>query len=241
MPSIKEQTDILVKLQEIDSKIFSLKVQRTQKPAHLKVVIDEFEEKKREAAKTEEGLKAIQIKQKEKELDLKTKEDAIKKFQSQLYLVKTNKEYQSLQKEIEGLKADNSVLEEGVLRVLDEIDAQKERISQVKGDLTRDEAQLQEKKKLVEEEIARIDNELLELNKEREGITPFIEKDLLARYERILKNKDGLAIVPAKDDVCGGCFINLPPQVINEIQMEKGIVICESCARMLYLPQEGTY
>ena len=38
-------------------------------------------------------------------------------------------------------------------------------------------------------------------------------------------------------DACGGCNMNLPPQVINEIMMKKNLIFCESCARILYIEE----
>ena len=54
-------------------------------------------------------------------------------------------------------------------------------------------------------------------------------------YERIVKSKDGLAVVSVANEACQGCFRVLPPQVINEINMMEGLIVCESCARMLYI------
>ena len=48
----------------------------------------------------------------------------------------------------------------------------------------------------------------------------------------------GLALVAVKDSSCQGCFIGVTPQVINEIKMQDKIVICESCARMLYIEED---
>ena len=56
-------------------------------------------------------------------------------------------------------------------------------------------------------------------------------------HERILKNKDGLAVVPVTDGSCQGCFGMMPAQVINEIRMKDKIVMCENCARMLYIEE----
>src|SRR3989338_9524733 len=90
----------------------------------------------------EDGLKTIQVKRKEKEVDLASKETTMKKYNLQLMSVKTNKEYTSLQNEIEGLKADNSVLEEEILNFMEEIDSLRMRISK------ENESLIQEKSKI---------------------------------------------------------------------------------------------
>ena len=74
----------------------------------------------------------------------------------------------------------------------------------------------------------------------RSELAARVDPKSLSKYERLLKNKDGLAIVPISNEACQGCFRILPPQVINEIRMKEGLVVCDSCARILYIapPEE---
>ena len=57
------------------------------------------------------------------------------------------------------------------------------------------------------------------------------------KYERIIKSKDGLAVVTIANDACQGCFRVMPPQVVNEIKMNDELVFCENCARILYIEE----
>ena len=75
---------------------------------------------------------------------METREKEIKKYQTQLYQIKTNKEYMSLQKEIEGLKADNSVLEDDILESMERIDKLKAEIAEEKERLAAGEKELKE-------------------------------------------------------------------------------------------------
>ena len=65
---------------------------------------------------------------------------------------------------------------------------------------------------------------------------PNIDARLLSQYERILKSREGLALVPVMNNACGGCHMGLPPQVVNETQQHEKWIVCESCARILYWP-----
>ncbi len=77
---------------------------------------------------------------------------------------------------------------------------------------------------------------LKELGEKRKAYTPSVDAKLLSQYERILKSREGLALVPVMNGSCGGCHLELPPQAVNEIQMQEKVIICESCARILYWP-----
>ena len=88
--------------------------------------------------------------------------------------------------------------------------------------------------------IERFNLELEKILAKRSELAARVETKSLAKYERLLKNKDGLAIVPISNEACQGCFRRLPPQVINEIRMYESLVVCDSCARLLYIapPEE---
>ena len=65
-----------------------------------------------------------------------------------------------------------------------------------------------------------------------------VEKEFLVKYERLIKSKEALAMVSIEGDACGGCNINLPPQVINEVKLKQDLIFCGSCARILYSEEE---
>ena len=69
-------------------------------------------------------------------------------------------------------------------------------------------------------------------------IAPEVRPDCLSRYERVLKNKDGLGIVKVVDHACGGCFMHLTEQVMNELKKYEQIIACDQCARILYLADD---
>jgi predicted nucleic acid-binding Zn-ribbon protein len=84
-----------------------------------------------------------------------------------------------------------------------------------------------------------IEASLAKLDEERSALAQNVDREYLSKYERILHSKDGLAMVNVEHDSCGGCNINLPPQVINEIRMKEELIFCQSCARILYIEEEG--
>ena len=69
------------------------------------------------------------------------------------------------------------------------------------------------------------------------GLAAKVDKSFLSKYERLIKNRDGLAIVGVVNAACQGCFRVLPPQITNEIRMKQDLVFCEHCARILYIEE----
>jgi predicted nucleic acid-binding Zn-ribbon protein len=236
--NIREQIQRLIELQHIDTLIFKLDEEKSEIPNQLKKLESNFEEKKNNLLSLEEKLKKLELKRKEKELEISSKEEKIKKFQIQLFSLKTNKEYQAMIKEIEGLKAEVSILEEEVINLLDEISNLGAQINREKEVLKEEEKKYLCEKKKIEERANQINQNLEDLEFKRKQKTPLIENKILSLYERILKNRDYLAIVAVRDSACRGCNMTVTPQIINEIKMNDRVVTCEVCNRILYLEEE---
>jgi predicted nucleic acid-binding Zn-ribbon protein len=232
---VEELLNNLEELQAVDKEIFDFRRQLKEIPARLKALDGEIEVLNSNLKQKEEELKALQIKHKEKEIDLGQKEGNIKKLQVQLYQIKTNKEYTAMEKEIAGSQADKSLLEEEIIFILDEIEEGAKAIDEKKKHSAEEKQRIDADKKRIDSEKQEIEKRLSELGEKRKTIIPLIDRDTLSRYERILQGKDGLALVPVVGENCGGCYVNLPPQIINEIRLKERIMYCERCARMLYI------
>ncbi|MBI1976096.1 MAG: hypothetical protein HYS56_01140 [Candidatus Omnitrophica bacterium] len=229
----------LIELQKIDAQAFQLRaVQQKEIPGRLKACDDRLLEVKKRLTEAEEKLKVLQLEKKNKELDLQTKENNVKKFQLQLFQVKTNKEYSSLEKEIEGLKADNSLLEEEIIHLLDAMDSCVSTITGEKKIFDEESKIIQAEKEKAKQELEQTRQRLKELEEARRTLTQQIDPLILPRYERVLKLRNGMAMVLVKDGSCQGCFINLPPQVVNLVNGAQEWVVCEQCARILYVEDE---
>ena len=168
---------------------------------------------------------------------LQAKEDTIKKYTTQMYQVKTNKEYTAFQEEIGRVKADSSLIEEAILIIFDQVDAENKEVVAQKEFLMKEDIVMREEKKKLDADAIRIKSDLDILKAERAELTVKIDKKILARYDRILANKDGLAVVPITGESCQGCFGHMPAQVINEVRMKSSIICCENCTRMLYIEE----
>ena len=234
--AINEQIKILVELQKLDSQIYRLKKELAGHPEQIQKLTADFEKKKVHLKAAEDELKSFQLKQKQKEADLAVREDKISKLQAQLYQLKSNKEYTAMEMEIKGMKADKSVLEEDILRMLDGVDQAKAALAREKEALSGEETRYKEQTDALKKHASEIEDAAKEFEEKRKAYTPNIEPRLLAQYEKLLKGREGLALVPVVNGSCGGCHMGLPPQIVNETQQHDKWILCESCARILYWP-----
>lgn len=230
-----DQLELLKQLQQLDGQLYQLRRQQRDKPLELERANAKMAAQEAKAKATEERLKALQLAQKEREGELQTREANVKKLQGQLFQVKTNKEYTALQREIDSTKADNSLLEEAILKAFDAIDQAVKERQREQALLVEEQQHLQVERQRIEQELAAIAEQIAQLERTRQGMTPDVSPATLDVYERILINREGVALAPLMNESCGGCHRRLPPQVINEVYLKAKLVMCENCSRILYL------
>jgi uncharacterized protein len=235
---LKTQLENLLQLQAIDSQIYTFSDEKKTKPAQVEALRLAFEEKKKSLALSEKAYLDAQKEKKDREMELGTKEENTKKLQAQLYQLKTNKEYNTMLAQIQDSKADASMVEDKILEAMEKIDRTRTAVEQEKKKLAEEEGIFNEQKKKVDMEMQGIDERLAQLESQRKQMMPGIDKSILHTYERILHNREGLAIVAVKENTCMGCHMFVPPQVINMIQSYEHIITCEVCNRILHIPHD---
>lgn len=232
--AISEQIKSLAELQKLDSEIFHLNREASSCPVEKKKLEEAFEKKKAGLKAAEDALKALQVQQKSKENDLLSREDKIAKLKSQLYTLKSNKEYQAMELEIKGAQADKSLLEEEILKSFDAVEEAKGRVAREKEALALQEKAFRTEAASLDQKASDLAAQSAALTEKRKAFLSGVDARLLTQYEKILNKRDGLALVPVVHHACGGCHVELPAQTVNEIQIGEKLITCESCARILY-------
>ncbi len=236
---LKQELGKLVELQKIDSNIYLLRRKKEKEnPLHLEKIKKDFEAKSQELTDCGEKLKQAQLRKKEKDLDLAALEENVRKAKSQLYSLKTNKEYHAKLSEIESLKANVSVAEEAILTLMEEIEKVEQELAAAKEKFAEEEKKFKEQQQTIEKEMNDLGREIEQLEGKKKIVKETIDKNLLSRYEYLVENRAGLGIAPVDSEVCAACHMGVTPQKLNEIKMYKEPVYCQSCLRILYLQED---
>lgn len=230
-----DQIETLRKLQEIDAQLFRLRTEQQRQPLELEHAKQLVAEQQANAHAIEARLKVLQVEQKQKELELSTREAAVKKLQLQLFQVKTNKEYTAIQHEIDQAKADASVFEEDILKLMEAIDQTAREHQAQLAHVAQQEARWREEAARTAQALKAIGEQIAVLEQQRQTVVPLVKAPMLSVYERVLASREGLALVPLVHESCGGCHMVQPPQVVNEVHLKARLVTCENCNRILYL------
>lgn len=237
--NVRGEIKKLITLQEIDTKIYDLKTVLEELPQEKEKMEASLQEKTAGISEAEEELKKIQVEKSQKETEMQSCEEKIKKHEAELNLIKTNKEYTALLQEIGSQKADISLFEEEIINYLDKIE-------EVQALLAEEKSKFEEEKKIADSEKARMDSEIKnaqtslgEYENTRTKLAAEVGSNILQKYERILANRGRIAVTKLDGEFCGECNMTLRPQILDEARLQKDLVVCESCGRILYVEEEN--
>jgi predicted nucleic acid-binding Zn-ribbon protein len=232
---VESQLTILIDLQKFDSRIAGLETEAARLPKQIEAIQAALAD----ARKTVESLKVrVDTARKDlraKEKDLEVTAGKRSKAEGRLYEVKTNKEYSAVLVEIEDIKQEKARTEEEILGLMETQERLAGEIREATGRLTSREEQARQDEGVVRQKLARVEEELVTARTQRSACARELPPSVLAGYERVLRARGGLAVVPVSPGhVCGGCRMTVRPQALQELRGGSGLMTCENCGRYLY-------
>lgn len=149
--------------------------------------------------------------------------------------IKNVKELQALQREIELMRQANGDLEEELIKIMQQMDGIKAQMQAKEAEMAALNEEWQKQQQALGTQITGIDRAVTEAANRRQSIAAQITRDLILRYELIFSRRGGTAVVEVTGGICQGCFMNIPPQLSNEIVRSDKVHLCPSCQRILYV------
>jgi len=148
---LREQLEQLWELQKIDLDLQGIQEEKDRYPKEMKKLEEKQKLETERIQKEKEKIESLDKTRRQKEGQLNSEQEKIKRTEGRMFEIKTNKEYQALLSEIDGMKEASSRMEEEILQVMDEIEEVKKGLSkrekEAKGTLEKIEG---ERKKLQE-------------------------------------------------------------------------------------------
>jgi uncharacterized protein len=231
---LRAQIEILASLQNVDREI---KQQRGLKQGLLGEL--QTTEKEIQAKKREIELLTAAYSEKEKlrqEKDRVLQDEGKKTMDKRMRMnrIKNTKELQALQREIDQIKQNNGELEEELIGIMEALDSIKADIRGKEDEIAKMQQNWQKKQEELQAQISGIDQAVSEASSRRQTIASQVTGDLISRYELIFARRGGMAVVEATGAICQGCYMNIPPQLWNEIIKSEKVNLCPNCQRILY-------
>jgi len=231
---LREQIEILASLQNVDREIREKSGVKVVLLAEIQKKEEEIQTKRADIAllRAEWSEKDKQRQEKEQLLQEESKKATEKRMR--MNRIKNIKELQALQREIDQIKLGNSQLEEELIKLMEEAEAYAGTLRAKEEEMKQLEAAWREKQGEIEAQVAGIERAVAEASALRQAIATRLNRELIERYELIFSRRGGMAVVTVSDGICQGCYMNIPPQLWNEIIKSEKLILCPSCHRILY-------
>ena len=239
MSDIQEQINILVEVQGVEAEIHQadrLVHTLSDEAAALDQSVAE-----REALVYAEKATLEDLKKSYREMESESKINSamIVKSNEKLRAVKTNKEYQSILKEIDEIRKKNSGIEDRMLALLEAIESAEAMVNAKTAELSDFLESYQEKKATFAIKQKRERQAVEALNEKKAQISAKADPKIITILDDVKKKVRGLAVVPVQQAICMGCHMNIPAQLFNELQRFDELRFCPHCHRIIYWKEQG--
>jgi len=228
----------LLVIQDRDRRIAQLRVQLGRIPQQIAAV---EARQKAEAVHVEElrqQLRHLETERKKLEVDAESKRTQILKYRTQLFQIKSNTEYQALLKEISGMEKGVKAVEDEELGFMEQSEQIQPSLKEAQALWQELTAKAQSEKDDLERQAGVVQEELAQLQTDRDKLAEQAAGDALARYERLMHSKGDMAVAPVRNGNCGGCHLHLAPQLLHNAKRGDELTSCDYCGRILYWQPE---
>jgi predicted nucleic acid-binding Zn-ribbon protein len=232
---VNSQLQFLIELQKFDLRIFQIQDAQRKAPALLKAAETSPQDLLSRLQTLKNTSETLATQQRSAERELATQEDLLHKVRNRLSELKTNKEYQAHLFEIEQARKKKDSIEESVLETMERVEENKNAVQQLEAEAQEAQKVFDAEKTRLESQFTELDNELKDLNEQQQRVADTVEKPLLARYNRLKTMRKGYAVAEVKEGSCGGCRLQLPPQLVAEVRRGDELMDCSYCHRLLFM------
>lgn len=232
--TVEEKLRAVYDLQLIDSRIDEIRSMRGELPLEVEDLQDEVAGLNKRLEKLHVDLNNIEAGIKDKKIAIEEFKEAIKKYTEQQEQVKNNREYNSLEKEIEFQNLEIELAEKHIKELKASIEHKKTSISETEAKLVSRKEHLAHKEAELNSIMSETEREEKLLLEKSEEFKAEIEDRLLTAYTRIRNGvRNGLAVVSIERGASAGSYFTIPPQTQVEIAARKKIITDEHSGRIL--------
>jgi len=224
----------LIQLQDLDLAADRARRRIAELPAAQQALEARIAEKSAAVSRIKDRIGASQTVRRDVEKELAAVQGRLSKYKGQLMEVKTNKEYQAMQKEMTVAEHDVRAHEDTLLEHMEHAETFAVELKAAEAAQKAEQAEVAREQKLLDAERATLEQEVSRLTAARAEVVATLSRDVLSLFERVAHGRKGVAVAEARDGLCTVCHVRLRPQMFNEVRRNDGLHQCDSCTRILY-------
>ena len=224
----------VIALQRLDSAAHDAQRRLAEEPERLKGFDTRVETARAAVAGAKERLAENQSARRSIEKDLAVHQGRLSKFRDQLMSVKTNVEYQAMQKEIEFAQHEVKAYEDKILERMLEADDLTAAVKRAEAESAAEQKAVEADRQAYAADLAGARQALERITGERAEVVRSLSPQVLSTFELVSRRRNGVAVAEARDGICTICHVRMRPQVFNTVRRNEEIVQCDSCQRILF-------
>jgi predicted nucleic acid-binding Zn-ribbon protein len=233
-PTLHPDLQHLIRLQELDNELEAARRRIADIPGIQQALEEKLAEQTAVVAAVTQKLADSQTARREIEREVASIQSRLSKYKDQLMEVKTNKEYQAMQKEIATAETAVRSHEDRILDRMEEADVLGRDLKAAEAELKRQQADLARERQALHDEAEALERSTGQTAATRAALARELSAEALALFEHVSRQRKGLAVAEARDGHCMVCHVRLRPQVFNEVRRNESLIQCDSCLRILY-------
>lgn len=144
------------------------------------------------------------------------------------------KELQSLQQEVQRLRAQQSRQEDLTLEAIDMADSLAELVKKKEATLQEAEAAWNQESATLITQHDQLEKRRQDIQAKRAQMVVNIDADILTRYDKMRQTKQGRAISKVEQNSCQWCRVILTPSELQRVRISAELQTCTNCGRILY-------
>jgi hypothetical protein len=227
-------TDLVLKLQSVDTRVRKLEKEISALPKHIAQIEKTLDSHIRRLEADRAALAANQRDRKKLEGDVQVHELKISKLRDQMLLAKTNEQYRAFQNEIGYCEHEIRKAEDKILDLMAESEPLEANLKSAETALKKEKEEVESEKQAARQRTTADEKELEVLRRERAEIAAHVKPAVSALYERVRKKWQGMAVAEVQEGRCMACQIVLRPQHFQNLRIGNEVLTCESCGRILF-------
>ncbi|MDY0131314.1 MAG: C4-type zinc ribbon domain-containing protein [Desulforegulaceae bacterium] len=236
--SVLEQRELMIKLQSYDKKIIELE-------KVLEKVEDETGKLDQNLRNEELKLEALKEARKEKkklynmhEADFESNNQRVEKYEQHLRKLASPKDYRVLQREVDETRKLNEEIQETLFALLEKTEELDLNIKEKEAGFSQLKSLIESQKKDIVKKADSEAKEKQDLELKKAEVSKSLNSKIKEIYYNTIQKSGGVAIVPVVNQVCTGCFLRIPPQILIEIKKADDFIYCPRCHRIVYLEED---
>ena len=231
-----EELDKLIELQKTDTNLRKLKKSLETAIERRAAIEQEFEQHAFSIREVQNRKSSLTEKRGELEKQIAENKTYLERADRNLKHAQNQKEYETAMRETDVLQKQIGALETQILERMTEIEEVEKVLAERADEINSLEGNHAQALSDFDSEITNNSKELAAETKKREEVFSTIPKNWSSVYNRLIqRSHDGVAVAEVKNGACSACFMSLRKQLQQQLNTRDEIMICENCARILYV------